>query len=104
METIKNPVEYTGTQIVNAAHGIASTYRSLQHIQDTIHSPPPIVRRISSADIRDALHQGLEDFGAYRSDVIFSARSMRWSGLCSRASPSGSICCQCSSLLRPASL
>jgi uncharacterized membrane protein len=71
METIKNPVEYTGTQIVHAAHNIAATYRSLQHIQETIHSPAPIVRHIAPADIRDALKKGFEDFGAYRSDVIF---------------------------------
>jgi uncharacterized membrane protein len=71
METIKNPVEYTGAQVVQAAHGLASAYRSLQHIQDTIHSPAPAVRRIESADLREALKKGLEDFGAYRSDVIF---------------------------------
>ena len=71
METIKNPVEYTGAQIAHAARGFASTYRSLQHIQDTIHSPAPVVRHIAPADIRDALRRGFDDFGAYRSDVIF---------------------------------
>ena len=71
METIKNPVEYTGAQIAHAARGFASAYRSLQHIQDTIHSPAPVVRHITPADIRDALRAGFDDFGAYRSDVIF---------------------------------
>jgi uncharacterized membrane protein len=71
MQTIKNPVEYTGAKIVNAAHGLATTYRSLQHIQDTIHSPEPAVRAISFADLRDALRRGAEDFGAYRTDVLF---------------------------------
>src|SRR6185312_12107908 len=71
METIKNPIEYTGTQLAHAAHGVASAYRSLQHIQDTIHSPAPTVRRIELADLRDALRKGAADFGAYRSDVIF---------------------------------
>src|SRR4051794_4830803 len=71
METIKNPVEYTGAAIAHAARGFASTYRSLQHIQDTIHSPAPVVRHIMPADIRDALRRGFDDFGAYRSDVIF---------------------------------
>jgi uncharacterized membrane protein len=71
MQTIKNPVEYTGAKIVNAAHGLATTYRSLQHIQATIHSPEPAVRAISFADLRDALRRGAEDFGAYRSDVLF---------------------------------
>ena len=71
METIKNPVEYTGTQFAHAARGVASAYRSLQHIQDTIHSPAPVVRHITPADIRDALRAGFDDFGAYSSDVIF---------------------------------
>src|SRR3954452_13130252 len=71
MESIKNPVEYTGAQIAHAARGVASTYRSLQHIQDTIHSPDPVVRLIAPTDIRGALRAGFDDFGAYRSDVIF---------------------------------
>lgn len=71
METIKNPVEYAGTQVAHAAHHVASAYRSLQHVQDTIHSPAPAVRRISIADLRDAIRQGADDFGAYRSDVVF---------------------------------
>lgn len=71
MTTIKNPVEYTGDQIVRAAHGIASAYHSLQHIQETIHSPAPAVRRIGLADLREVLEKGADDFGAYRSDVVF---------------------------------
>src|SRR5436305_2691377 len=71
MDTIKNPVEYAGAQVVHAAQGAARAYRSLQHVQDTIHSPAPAVRRVSLTDLRDALRKGLEDFGAYRSDVVF---------------------------------
>src|ERR1700748_3789642 len=71
MDTIKNPVEYTGAQVAHAAHGLASAYRSLQHVQDTIHSPAPEVRRIALADLRTSISQGWADFGAYRSDVIF---------------------------------
>ena len=71
METIKNPVEYAGAQVAGAARGIASAYHSLQHIQDTIHSPAPVVRRITVADVGDAIAKGFDDFGAYRSDVIF---------------------------------
>jgi uncharacterized membrane protein len=71
MDTIKNPVEYAGAQVASAARGIASAYHSLQHVQETIHSPAPAVRKITVADIGDALVKGVEDFGAYRSDVIF---------------------------------
>ncbi|HEX3809269.1 MAG TPA: DUF2189 domain-containing protein [Rhizomicrobium sp.] len=69
--TIKNPIEWSGAQLVQAAHAVASVRHSLQHVQDTIHSPPLAVRKIGLADLRDALAKGYEDFGAYRSDVIF---------------------------------
>jgi uncharacterized membrane protein len=69
--TIKNPVEWTWAQLGHVAHAVGSAGRSLQHIQDTIHSPAPSVRRIGLGDIMDALRKGFDDFGAYRSDVIF---------------------------------
>lgn len=69
--TIKNPIEWTGAQLVEAAHAMSSLGRSIHHIRDTIHSPAPAVRKIAARDLRDALAKGLEDFGAYRSDVIF---------------------------------
>jgi len=69
--TIKNPVEWSGAQLVNTAHAIGSIRRSLQHVQETIHSPVPAVRKITVADLRDALRRGFDDFGAYRTDVIF---------------------------------
>jgi uncharacterized membrane protein len=69
--TIKNPVEWSGAQLVNAAHAIGSVGRSLHHMQDTVHSPAPLVRKIGTADIRAAIAQGFDDFSAYRSDVLF---------------------------------
>ncbi|MBV9542355.1 MAG: DUF2189 domain-containing protein [Alphaproteobacteria bacterium] len=69
--TIKNPIEWTGAQFVTAAHALSTAHHSLQHMQDTIHSPAPAVRRIGLADIRYALRAGWEDFEAYRSDVLF---------------------------------
>lgn len=69
--TIKNPIEWSGAQIVQAAHALGSVGRSLHHIQDTIHSPAPSVRKIGLSDLTDALAKGFDDFGAYRSDVIF---------------------------------
>jgi uncharacterized membrane protein len=71
MATIRNPIEYTGDQIVRAAHGVASAVRSLHHIEETIHSPAPAVRRIRVSDLRGVLEKGIDDFGAYRSDVVF---------------------------------
>jgi uncharacterized membrane protein len=69
--TIKNPIEWTGAQFVEAAHVVSSAGHSLAHVRDTIHSPAPAVRRIGLADLRDALAKGFEDFEAYRSDVLF---------------------------------
>ena len=69
--TIRNPIEWSGSQLVHAAHAVRYAGNSLHHIQETIHSPVPAVRRIAIADIRDALKQGFADFEAYRTDVIF---------------------------------
>jgi uncharacterized membrane protein len=71
MEHIKNPVEYTGAQLARMGHTISSAYHSLQHIQERIHSPAPAIRRIGLSDLRDAVRKGIEDFGEYRTDVIF---------------------------------
>jgi uncharacterized membrane protein len=71
MSTIRNPIEWSGAQVVNAAHAISAAGRSLHHVEETIHSPPPAVYRIGVSDIREVLAKGFEDFEAYRSDVIF---------------------------------
>jgi uncharacterized membrane protein len=69
--TIRNPIEWSGSQLVQAAHVMRVAGHSLHHIQETIHSPAPAVRRIRISDVRDALKQGFVDFEAYRTDVIF---------------------------------
>jgi uncharacterized membrane protein len=69
--TIRNPVEWTGDQVLHAAHGLAATGRALHHAVETLHSPAPAVRRITAADLGDALAKGLSDEGAYRTDVFF---------------------------------
>lgn len=69
--TVRNPIEWSGEQIVHAAHALKSAGHSLHHVQDTIHSPAPLVRRIGVADVRQALVKGYADFAAYRSDVFF---------------------------------
>ena len=69
--TIRNPIEWSGAQFVSAVHAAGSLHRSLNHMQETAHSAPPQVRRITSADIWQSLRLGFEDFEAYRSDVFF---------------------------------
>ena len=79
--TIRNPIEWSGAQFVQAAHAAGSLHRSLHHIQDTIHSPMPAIRRIGTADVWLSLRQGFEDFEAYRSDVIFLCATYALVGL-----------------------
>src|SRR5580698_414180 len=69
--TVRNPIEWSGAQIVSAAHAASRFHDSLHHIQDTIHSPMPAVRRITTDDVWKSLGQGFSDFEAYRSDVLF---------------------------------
>jgi uncharacterized membrane protein len=69
--TIKNPIEWSGAQVVQVAHVAGSLRRSLHHAQDRVHSPEPAVRTIQIADLNDAIAAGFADFGAYRSDVLF---------------------------------
>ena len=69
--TIKNPIEWSGAQFVQAAHVAGSLRRSLHHAQDRVHSPEPAVRNIKIADLTDAIAAGFADFAAYRSDVLF---------------------------------
>ncbi|MEX0840244.1 MAG: DUF2189 domain-containing protein [Parvibaculum sp.] len=69
--TVRNPVEWGWTQLGRAASVIGMAGPALHHIQETIHSPAPDVRRIGINDIREAIARGVDDFGAYRTDVVF---------------------------------
>ncbi len=68
--TIKNPVEWGWAQLRHTAHAIGSVGDALHHVQETIHSPAPTIRKISISDVGGALAQGWRDFGACRADVI----------------------------------
>ena len=69
--TIRNPIEWSGAQIVSAAHAADAVGRSVDHMREVAHSPAPTIRRISTRDVWQSLRQGFSDFEAYRSDVIF---------------------------------
>ena len=69
--TIRNPIEWSGTQLASAAHAAEAVGRSVDHMRQTAHSPAPAIRRISTADVWQSLREGIIDFEAYRSDVIF---------------------------------
>ncbi|MBO0736013.1 MAG: DUF2189 domain-containing protein [Alphaproteobacteria bacterium] len=69
--TIRNPVEWSVDQFKLAAVAFESAGRAGRRTLDTLHSPPPAIRRIAMRDLPDILLQGLDDFAAYRTDVIF---------------------------------
>jgi len=68
---IRNPIEWGWDQISLAALTVGSIGRSLRGSEESQRGPLPAVARIETADLRDALMRGLEDFEAYRTDVIF---------------------------------
>jgi uncharacterized membrane protein len=67
-EHIRNPVEWTADQLWLASLTVGSLGHSVRGSRDIAL---PAVRRIKAADLKDVLRRGFEDFGAYRSDVIF---------------------------------
>ena len=69
--TIRNPVEWSVDQFRHAALAFESAGRVGRRTLDTLHSPPPAVRRITTSDLREVLAAGLDDFAAFRTDVIF---------------------------------
>src|SRR5262245_55165987 len=68
---IRNPIEWACDQIWLAALAVGSLGRSLRGSRESREASPPAVCRIKAADLREVLVRGLDDFGAYRTDVIF---------------------------------
>lgn len=67
-DQIRNPIEWGWGQLSHAALTVGSLPRSLR---GSDYASLPAVRRINVADLKDALSKGLDDFAAYRTDVIF---------------------------------
>ncbi len=64
---IRNPAEWAVDQVVHAGAAAKSVAQSVAGA----HEADPVVRRISIGDLKDALLKGLDDTGAYRTDVFF---------------------------------
>ena len=71
MPGIRNPIEWAVDEVKLAALALRLTGRAVRGTQVSPDSPLPVIRRIGVADLRDVLARGLDDFGAYRTDVIF---------------------------------
>src|SRR5687767_14920243 len=68
---IRNPVEWTTDQLRAAGHAIGHTGRALREHGELRDGALPAVRRIRVDDLRDVLTKGIDDFMAYRTDVMF---------------------------------
>jgi uncharacterized membrane protein len=71
MATIRNPIEWSIDQLRLAGLAVESAGHALTDIEAEPRPGAITIRRIGLADLRDALARGLDDFGAYRTDVIF---------------------------------
>jgi uncharacterized membrane protein len=69
--TIRNPIEWATDQIKLAGLVVGSASRAGVGIEEDFEPTLPEVRRLAIADLVDALARGLDDFAAYRTDVIF---------------------------------
>lgn len=69
---IRNPIEWGWDSLKATTQAFGSAAHALDEALDEHEAAAPVVRRIGTADLRDALRQGLVDFGAYRTDVIFA--------------------------------
>lgn len=65
---IRNPIEWTADVL---RHGYRPGQRYARPSVVPRVATPPAIRQIGSADLRDALAKGWDDFGASRDDVVF---------------------------------
>jgi uncharacterized membrane protein len=66
---IRNPAEWAVDQVIHAGAAARSVAESVIGTNES--AAPPAVRRISVRDLKDVLKKGLDDTGAYRTDVFF---------------------------------
>jgi uncharacterized membrane protein len=66
---IRNPIEWAFDQIKLTAQAVGSAGRAVRGAAKDRRAPPA-VRRIAVADLRDVLARGVDDFGAFRDDVV----------------------------------
>jgi cytochrome c oxidase subunit II len=70
-QTIRNPVEWLSDELREVARGFGQAGRSVRRTSEHLVSPQLAIRQISVGDLKDVLIKGFDDFGAYRTDIIF---------------------------------
>jgi uncharacterized membrane protein len=69
--TIRNPIEWATDQLKLAGLAVVSASRAGTGTEAGRDVAAPEVRHLEIADLGDVLARGLDDFAAYRTDVIF---------------------------------
>jgi uncharacterized membrane protein len=69
--TIRNPIEWATDQIKLAGLVVGSASRAGVRIEENLAPTLPKIRHLTIADLGDVLAKGLDDFAAYRTDVVF---------------------------------
>src|SRR3546814_14422992 len=70
MDTIRNPIEWSMDALREAGSAVETASGATLH-GDGRTATLPTIRRIAPADLQIALRRGIEDFAAYRTDVMF---------------------------------
>lgn len=68
---IRNPVEWGWDSLKQTGRAMGSAGHTMEGAWEGHDCTVPAVQQITAADLRDVLRRGFEDFGAYRTDVIF---------------------------------
>lgn len=68
---IRNPIEWGWDSLKQTGQAMSRAGRTLDGAWEGHDRTVPAVRRITIADLGDVLRRGFDDFGAYRTDVIF---------------------------------
>ena len=68
---IRNPIEWSWDQLKHTGQAVDAAAHSMDGAWEAHEAAPLAVQRLEPSDLRDVLRKGFEDFGAYRTDVIF---------------------------------
>jgi uncharacterized membrane protein len=68
---IRNPIEWSWDQLKHTGHAVDAAAHTIDGAWEAHEAAPLVVQRLRASDLRDVLRRGFEDFGAYRTDVIF---------------------------------
>ena len=70
-DLIRNPFEWILDGFKGVGRAVSSTAHALHMEEEVVVAATPTIRRIEVSDLKEALRRGFEDFGAYRTDVLF---------------------------------